>query len=146
VIALFKTNVYQLVSKISLRSGKFFCNFQKQKLRVIVYVTWMRSHTSQVEKLWFIPRSGWLQRLLFLHIKHFNVYQGKHASLLDKHKLCLYKPLEIIIVLTVGLKAAFCFDVCLIRKHNIVTVILTSFFISSHHVELFILLIPCEEF
>lgn len=68
------------------------------------------------------------------------------VSFLDKHKPCLYKPLEIITVFTVGQKAVFCFDVCLVGKNSILTMILTLFFISLHHVEFFVLPLSSEEF
>lgn len=69
-----------------------------------------------------------------------------YVSLLDKHKPCLHKPLEIIIVFTVGQKTVFCFDVCLVGKNNSLTMILTLFFILLHHVKLFVFLLASEEF
>lgn len=69
-----------------------------------------------------------------------------NVSSLDKHKSCLCKPLEIIIAFTVGQKAVFYFDVCLVGKNNILNMILTLFFIGLPHVEHFVMLIPSEDF
>lgn len=130
------------------KEWNIFCNLQKKKLRFIVYVVCMRSRVSKWLKQWFIPKSDWLQRLCCLFIWNTSMCTRKniYVSSLDKHKPCLYKPLEIIIAFTAGQKAVFCFDVCLVGKNNILTMILTLFFISLPHVEHFVILIPSEDF
>lgn len=117
----------------------------QRRNRLMFYATRARAHTSQWGKL---PRT---QERLTPKILSFAetlqcALRKTFVSILDKHQPCLYQPLEIIIVFTVGQKAVFCFDVCLIGKNSLLTMILTSFIINFHHVELCVLLLPSEEF